>query len=149
MPPEGMPPGHEGMPPGHPDIDPQAATPGEIQFDPKSVVAGVLRLDDKVKSKVKEGDTVFLVARQADAAGGPGPILAVKKLTATKWPMPFQLDGRDAMMTGTALGGKVVVTVRVDKDGDAITKNPGDVTGASRAIEVPADKVVVTLDTVL
>ena len=113
------------------------------------MIAGVLRLDDKVKAKVSDGDTIFLVARQADAAGGPGPILAVKKLTATKWPMSFQLDGRDAMMTGTSLSGKVVVGVRVDKDGDALTKNPGDVTGTSRAIDVPSEKIVVTLDTVL
>ena len=151
-----LPPGHPQMPgmggnlpAGHPDIDPSATTPGNVEFDPKSVVSGVLRLDDKVKAKVKEGDAIFLVARQADPAGGPGPILAVKKLTAAKWPVPFQLDNRDAMMTGTKLGGKVVVSVRVDKDGDAITKNPGDVTGASRPLDVPSEKVVVTLDTVL
>jgi hypothetical protein len=147
-----LPAGHPqmpGMPPADDDIDPKAATPGNVEFDPKSVVSGVLRLDDKVKAKVKEGDAVFLVARQADPGGGPGPILAVKKLIAGKWPAPFQLDNRDAMMTGTKLGGKVVVSVRVDKDGDAITKNPGDVTGASRPLDVPSEKVVVTLDTVL
>ena len=53
------------------------------------------------------------------------------------------------MVSGTKLHGKVVVTARVDKDGDAISKNPGDVTGVSRAVDVPAAKVVVTLDTVL
>src|SRR5437016_989929 len=82
------------LPPGHPaiapdQIDPNAATPGDIAFDPKTVVSGVLRLDDKVKAKVKEGDAIFLVARQHDPAGGKGPILAVKKLTAGKWPAPF------------------------------------------------------------
>jgi hypothetical protein len=39
--------------------------------------------------------------------------------------------------------------VRVDKDGDATSKNPGDVTGVSAAIVPPVDKLVVTLDTVL
>jgi hypothetical protein len=156
-PPTGQLPGHDhaAMPPGHPpmpeggNIDPEQTTPGNIAFDPKTVISGVLRLDDKVKAKVKEGDVIFLTARQADPAGAPGPIVAVKKLTAAKWPLPFQLDGRDAMMTGTKMAGKVVITVRVDKDGDAITKNPGDVTGVSRALELPSDKVVVTLDTVL
>jgi hypothetical protein len=145
---------HQGLPPGHPtvpegNIDPAETTPGNIPFDPKTVISGVLRLDDKVKAKVKDGDVVFLTARQADPTGAPGAIVAVKKLTAAKWPMQFQLDGRDAMMTGTKMSGKVVITVRVDKDGDAITKNPGDVTGVSRALELPSDKVVVTLDTVL
>jgi hypothetical protein len=158
--PPAMPPDHPGMggaegampgamPPGHPAINPQGSTPGGIEFDPKTVIAGVLRLDDKVKSKVKEGDVIFLSARTYEASGAPGSILAVKKMTAAKWPMQFQLDGRDAMMTGTTLSGKVVITVRVDKDGDAMTKNPGDVTGVSRALDVPSDKVVLTLDTLL
>jgi hypothetical protein len=143
-----------GMPPGHPAVGEGAgmdeqATPGDIPFDPKAVVKGVLRLDDKVKAKVAEGDVIFLVARGADAAGAPGPVLAVKKLNAGKWPLSFTLDARDAMVSGTKLHGKVVITARVDKDGDAISKNPGDVTGASRPVEVPADKVVITLDTVL
>src|SRR5205085_708916 len=78
----------------------------------------------------------------------PGPPLAVKKLVAgAAWPMAFSVDGRDAMFPGTQLAGKVTVNVRVDKDGDAITKNPGDVTGTA-AIVPPADKLVVTLDTV-
>jgi hypothetical protein len=53
------------------------------------------------------------------------------------------------MLAGTTLSGKVVVTVRVDKDGDAITKNPGDVTGQSKPVEPPKKDVVVALDTVL
>jgi hypothetical protein len=152
-----LPADHPAMPPGHPSvggagegaIDPNATTPGDIPFDPKAVVSGVLRLDDKVKGKVASGDVIFLVARGADPSGAPGPVLAVKKLVASKWPLPFELDARDAMVSGTKLHGKVVVTARVDKDGDALTKNPGDITGTSRALELPADKVVVTLDTVL
>jgi hypothetical protein len=144
----------QAMPPGHPQIDPQQinpdeTTPGDVPFDPKAVVAGVLRLDDKVKSKVAEGDVIFLVARGADESGQPGPVLAVKKMNASTWPLSFTLDARDAMVSGTKLHGKVVVSARVDKDGDAISKNPGDVTGVSRPVDVPASKVVVTLDTVL
>src|SRR4051812_42010075 len=45
---EPMPPGHPAMPPGHPaqgggEIDPAAATPGDVEFDPKTVISGVLR----------------------------------------------------------------------------------------------------------
>jgi hypothetical protein len=151
-PPSGSAPAMPAMPPGHPPVMPGAEeqeSPGDIAFDPKAVVNGVLRLDDKVKSKVAEGDVIFLVARGASPTGEPGPVLAVKKLTASKWPLNFTLDARDAMVSGTKLHGKVIVTARVDKDGDAISKNPGDVTGSSRPVEVPAEKVVITLDTVL
>ncbi len=36
----------------------------------------------------------------------------------------------------------------VRKDGDALTRQPGDVTGNAR-LKIPADRVVVTLDTLL
>ena len=140
-----------GLPAGHPAVGANGAaagndtTPGDIPFDPKTVIAGVIKLDDKVKAKVAAGDVIYVVARSADQ---PGPPLAVKRLTAGSFPMPFQLDGRDAMMAGTKMSGKVTVNIRVDKDGDAMTKNPGDVTG-QKTIALPADKIVVTLDTVL
>src|SRR4051812_28279164 len=95
---------HAGMdlPAGHPAVGGAAGgnmtgqtTPGDIQFDPKTVVSGVIQVDAKYKSKVADGDAIYLVARSAD---NPGPPLAVKKLTASKFPIAFELDGRDAMM---------------------------------------------------
>jgi hypothetical protein len=154
-----LPPGHPQLPAGHPPMGgaqgaaPSGAfagtTPGG-DFDPKTVLAGVIKLDAKVKSKVAAGDAIFVVARKyEEGATGPGTPLAVQKLTAGEWPLKFSLDSRDAMLAGTTLSGKVVVTVRVDKDGDAITKNPGDVTGQSKPVEPPKKDVVVALDTVL
>lgn len=163
----GAPSGGE-LPPGHPPIGATAGgamgggamgaapsgafggtTPGG-EFDPKTVVAGVIKVDGKVKDKIAPGDVIFVVARKyEEGASAPGTALAVKKLTAGKFPLPFALDSRDAMFAGTQLSGKVIVTVRVDKDGDAITKNPGDVTGQSKPIEPPQKNVVVQLDNVL
>jgi len=157
-----LPPGHPQLPADHPQLGadqpatgaPSGAfagtTPGGT-FDPKTVLSGVIKVDDKVKAKVAAGDVIFVVARRYEAgATGPGTPLAVQKLTAAdKWPLKFSLDSRDAMLAGTTLSGKVVVTARVDKDGDAITKNPGDVTGQSKPCEPPKKDVVVPLDTVL
>ena len=53
------------------------------------------------------------------------------------------------MMAGTEFAGKVTVSVRVDKDGDAMTKNPGDVVGTSAPLTLPDDKVVINLDKML
>jgi hypothetical protein len=47
------------------------------------------------------------------------------------------------------MSGKIIVTVRVDKDGDAMTKNPGDVIGQSKPVEPPKKDVVVSLDKVM
>lgn len=140
------------MPPGHPAVGggegspgEAQATPGDIPFDPKTVIAGKLQVDDKVKSKVAAGDVIYLVARSAEG----GPALAVKRLVVGAWPLAFSLDSRDAMMAGTAMKGKIVVSARVDKDGDAMTKNPGDVTGQTKPLEPPQKDVTLMLDSVL
>lgn len=133
------------LPPGHPSIDPNGATPADVALDPKATVSGVIKIDDKIKAKVAQGDTLYIVARVADQ---PGPPVAVKRLTVGKFPMQFELDNRDAMIEGTKMTGKITLSARVDKDGDAMTKNPGDVTG-QKTVELPANKVVLTLDTVL
>lgn len=138
------------LPPGHPQLGQggriEGATPGDIAFDPKTVLKGEIRLDKKVRDQVKAGDVIYIVARSAD---NPGPPLAVRRLTAADWPLAFSLDSRDAMMAGTQLAGKVTISVRVDKDGDAMTKNPGDVVGSSAPLSPPDDKVIITLDKVL
>jgi hypothetical protein len=138
-------------PHGGPD-DPalEAATPGDIAYDDKTVIAGVLKLDPKLKDKVKEGDVIYLVARRPPQGTAPGPVVAVRRLEATSFPMSFQLDSRDAMLAGgTKMEGPLVLTARVDKDGDAMTKNPGDVTGALPIKALPVAKVALVLDTVL
>ena len=163
-----LPPGHPQLPPGHPPMGGATggptggamggaapsgafggATPGGA-FDPKTVLAGVIKLEGKIKDKVAPGDVIFVVARKyEEGATGAGTPLAVQKLTVDKFPLKFSLDSRDAMLAGTTLSGKVVVTARVDKDGDAITKNPGDVTGQTKPVEPPQKELILSLDKVL
>jgi len=141
------------LPPGHPHRDPEqaleAATPGEIAFDEKTVIAGQLKVSAKLKENVKAGDVIYLVARRLGEGGAAGPVMAVRRLEAGVFPMKFQLDSRDAMMTGTKMEGPLLLTGRVDKDGDAMTKNPGDVTGTLTLKTLPAPKAALVLDTVL
>lgn len=141
---------------GQAPADRAAQTQGAAPLDPSSVLAGELRLDPKVKERVASGDTIFLVARGPGQGAAPGPVLAVKKLVVGAFPQKFSIDNRDAMMTatatatatGTTLSGKVTLMARVDKDGDAISKGPGDTTG-SIEVKAPNRRVVLTLDTVL
>ena len=135
-----------GMPSDHPqslhgrsegDV-PAAATGG--------VISGSLNLADNVKAKVPAGGTIFLIARALSPTGGPGPVLAAKRLTVGAWPQQFELSANDVMITGTSLSGKVVLGARVDQDGDAMTKQVGDVEGISTPVDVPATGVVVLLD---
>ena len=89
------------------------------------------------------------VLETADASGNPsGPPLAVAKLTWKGDNLPFELSEADAMVGGTELAGDVVLLVRYDQDGDALSKQPGDVTGQLK-LKIPTDHADVVLDTVL
>lgn len=118
-------------------------------IDPDHRIAGTITVDPRARDRVKPGTAVFLVVKRAGAGGAPsGPPLAVDKLTWTGDGMAFELTDAQAMVAGTDLSGDVVVTARYDQDSDAMSKQPGDVTGQVR-VQVPAEHVKLTLDTVV
>ena len=55
----------------------------------------------------------------------------VDGITAQAFPLKFVVSQKDAMM-GAPLVGRVQISARVDQDGDAISKQPGDVSGAHK-----------------
>jgi hypothetical protein len=118
-------------------------------IDPTHHVRGVIRVDSKAKDRVKPGTAVFVVVKRADNNGAAsGPPLAVEKLSWQGDGMAFELTEAQAMIGGTQLVGDVVVEARYDQDGDALSKQPGDVKGSVR-VTIPADGVKLVLDTIL
>jgi hypothetical protein len=128
-----------GLPPPDPDR----------KIDPSHRIKGVIAVSPKVADRAPVGGVVFVNVRRADASGQPsGAPLAVAKLTYQGGDLPFELTEGQAMVAGTELAGDVVVSARYDHDGDAMSKQPGDVVGSLR-VKVPADAVKISLDTVL
>ena len=128
---------------GLPPPDPNRAQ------DPTHHIRGTIRLGNAAKGRAQVGGAVFVIAKRADASGNPsGPPLAVQKLSWKGDSMPFELSEADAMVGGTELTGDVVLLVRYDQDGDALSKQPGDVTGQLK-LKIPSDHADVVLDTVL
>lgn len=128
---------------GLPAPDPNRA------IDPGRYVRGTIKIHAKAKDRVKPGTGVFVVVKRADANGQPtGSPLAVDKLTWNKDELQFELTEKNAMVGGTELTGDVIVTARYDQDGDALSKEPGDVVGQAK-VKLPADNVVIWLDTIL
>jgi hypothetical protein len=126
-----------------------AAPDPDRKIDPSHRVTGTISVDAKAKDRVKPGTAVFLIVKRAGPDGAPsGPPLAVDKLAWASGSVPFELTEAQAMVAGTDLSGDVVVMARYDQDSDALTKQPGDVTGQVR-VTIPADKVKLQLDTVL
>ncbi|MEO8700272.1 MAG: hypothetical protein ABI867_09520 [Kofleriaceae bacterium] len=118
-------------------------------IDPGKRVRGTIKLDAKIRDRVKPGAAVFLMIRRAGPDGKPtGMPLAVDKVTWGGDALAFELSEKQAMVSVTQLTGDVVVMARFDQDTDALTKQPGDVTGMTRTT-IPSDNVAVTLDTIL
>jgi hypothetical protein len=114
-------------------------------------IRGTIRIADKLADKAQSGSTLFLVARtfvEGGGGGSAGPVLAVQRYTTSTWPLSFELTQDNVMLAGMRLSGKVVLTARVDQDGDAMTKQAGDIEGTSPPITVPAQNVALVLDTV-
>ena len=129
------------LPPGHPPMGagasqpPGAATGGTIE--------GSIQLDKSQSAKVKAGSTLFIIVRRDEGEGKKGMMLAAKKIMVTgsaMFPLKYTVTPKDVMMAGTSLVGKVRVSARIDQDGDAISKQPGDVIGAAKAPVMVGDK---------
>ncbi len=86
-------------------------------------LAGVIELPPSLASRVKAGAIVFVTVRESGTAGGPPT--AVKRLPASSFPLPFVIGPGDSMM-GQPLPARARVEVRVDSDGDPLTRAPDD-----------------------
>ncbi len=77
-------------------------------------------------------------------------ILAVDKIALDgpqDFPLRYTLTGRHVMTPGTILSGAIRISARVDQDGDALSKQPGDLVGAHpKAAMVGGDQIHFTLD---
>lgn len=124
-----------------------AAPAADRLVDPSHRVTGTITLASGLEGRVHDGGAVFVIAKRALGGVPSGPPLAVARLD-WKAALSFALTEREAMIAGTELAGDVIVMVRYDQDGDALTKQAGDVTGQVR-VTVPADAMALVLDTVL
>lgn len=105
-------------------------------------ITGTLALDPAVASKVQPGDIVFLSARPPGVEGGPPTWVA--RLPATVFPMTFTLGPANAMLGGPT-PAELVLTARIDRDGNARTKGPDDLEGRSSTVKPGTKDVAITL----
>jgi hypothetical protein len=126
-----------------------AAPDPDRPIDPRHRIAGTITVDAKLRDRLTAGTAVFVVVKRVGAGGAAaGPPLAVDKLSWTVGGVAFELTEAQAMVAGTDLSGEVLVMARYDQDSDAMTKQPGDVTGHVR-VTIPAEHVKLALDTML
>ena len=90
-------------------------------------ISGTVRLAPGRTAEAGERPTLFIVARSPEA--GSGAPLAVKRVVRPSFPVSFTLGPGDVMIPGTAFDGPVDLSARLDRDGDPLTREPGEPAG--------------------
>jgi hypothetical protein len=104
---------------------PAGASPSPAAGGSGSGISGIIDVDPSLKGTIPSGTVVFVIARPAGVTAGPPA--AVKRMRTGNFPMDFQLTSADSMMgAGQPLPASMRVEVRVDLDGNPMTKDPND-----------------------
>lgn len=112
---------------------------------PVQQIRGTISVDPKLSSKLDGQAVLYIIVYSAGSTTGPP--LAVKKIEHPVFPLPYTVGPENVMMPGLSLSGKVQVSARLDKDGNPMTKEPGNLTGERKgAVEVGSQKVDIVLD---
>lgn len=108
-------------------------------------VSGTVRLGDAVRDKVPSGATLFVIART-----GPGPPLAVRRIASPTFPLSFSLGPEDRMIQQMPFVGPIQLSARLDADGNAMSRDAGDLQGASQDVYQPgASGIELVIDEVM
>jgi cytochrome c-type biogenesis protein CcmH len=101
-------------------------------------IQGTVRIAPDLAASVPDGAVLFLIAR--NAAGGPP--LAVKRIAAPEFPLDFEIGPADRMIQTMPFAGELMLSARVDADGNATSRTPGDLQGAATALVRPGARGV-------
>ena len=137
----------KGLPPVGPGPASAPAAPSAPAASSGGTLEGTIVVAPALKDQVKPGDTLFLVARAVDANGNVQRMpVAVDRAQVTSFPLAFKLSADNVMVAGTPFAGSMQLTARIDKDGEAMTREAGDVEGTVK-VAVPQKGITITLDT--
>lgn len=110
-------------------------------------LSGTITLAPDFERKVPAGAILFLIARKGE---GGGPPLAVKRIESPRFPMDFSIGPDDRMIKAMPFEGPLQLSARLDADGNAMTRAPGDLQGQSPEPQQPGTNgVAIVIDQVL
>ncbi len=96
-------------------------------------LTGTITLAPALRGKVKPGAVLFLIAR----SGAAGPPTAVLRIPSPVFPLDFELGPEHKMIAQLPFAGPFTLSARVDSDGDAISRTPGDLAGEAAGRHLP------------
>ena len=139
--PEGAkaPPTVPGLPPGPGGGAPPVASGAQP-------ITGEVAVAPELADRAAADGTLFVVVRRGEA----GPPLAVKRIPSPRFPVQFEIGPDDRMIESMPFEGPFNVSARLDGDGNATTREAGDLSGALPApVDPGARDLKLTLDQLL
>jgi cytochrome c-type biogenesis protein CcmH len=91
-------------------------------------IRGRVVIGDGSAAGAPAGSTLFIIARPAGATAGPP--LAVQRIPAPRFPVDFEIGPQNVMIPTMKFEGEITLTARLDSDGNATTRLPGDLQGS-------------------
>ena len=118
----------------------RGAPPVSEAADP---IEGTVSVTPELADGLPDRAVLFLIARTGDA----GPPLAVLRIAEPRFPLDFSIGPDDRMIPSLPFVGPLRLTARLDGDGNASTRAPGDLQGvADGAYQPGATDVRILLD---
>lgn len=109
-------------------------------------IRGRITLAPEFEDRVPAGAILFLIARPSEG----GPPLAVQRIADPQLPYEFSIGPEDRMIQQVPFTGPLVLAARLDADGNAMTREPGDLQGAAPGDYEPgASDVSIIIDEAL
>ena len=118
-------------------FQPQAPQP---PFQPQpsgggDTISGIISVAPELQESVPAQGLLFVIARATGVRAGPP--MAVLRIPNPSFPLPFEIGPQNVMIPSMRFQGDIDITVRVDGDGNAMSKLPGDLSGQTRKPETP------------
>lgn len=110
----------------------------EVESDDNSL-RGIAEIPSGIK--VPSGAWVFVSARPLNG----GPPLAVARFNYSQSPFRFSLTSANKMLADTKFEGMVELSIRIDQDGDPLSRTPGDLFGQT-TVRVGAQNLRLKID---
>lgn len=123
----------EGVPP--PPREPAGAAPAAAATAEGQVRIRV-ELSEEARARAGTGGLLFVTARPAGVASGP-PV-AAKRVPVEAFPVELTLGPADSMM-GQPFPSPARIDVRLDRDGDAATREPDEPRAHAEGVEAGAE----------
>jgi hypothetical protein len=109
-------------------------------------IEGRIELGEGLSGRVPPGAVLFVIARR----GNGGQPLAVKRIVSPRFPLDFAIGPDDRLTDAVPFEGPLQLSAMVDADGNATTREPGDLQGTlADPVSPGARGITLTIDRVL